>query len=611
MALAESVLRRVHKLGIIPKVVKVLPIISFCFALASVAWLLVLPQNGQFRNTYISENALMPGQVTSYFRESEWNIVRGYRLDTKEWDYEQAAESNPALESWLTDLGLKMTHYNDPKTNSSTLYGVMRATRGDNTEAVVLAVPYFTSTEETNIGGMALAPALARYFNRMSIWSKNIIFVFPKDGHASLRSWVEAYHTSLDLTAGSIEAAIVMEYAQDSDNFDHMQLFYEGLNGQLPNLDLINTITTIARNENMHVSIQGTSGEELTRRDYVSRVRTLAKGIINLALAGLHKSSLGCEAFSGWQIQAVTIRAVGTGGPDITQFGRIVDSTFRAVNNLLEKFHQSFFFYLLLSPTHFVSIGTYLPSAVLLAVAFALSSLCCLANGVTGREYLMGMGNLLGIFTAVELVCLGLAFALPQLVINTSDPVSRSGAILILASILTIVLSTRKVGRALIPLRLSKVTTYALISFSLYFIAMLITTLLIVHFALAFTIGLCTLPLTFIQPLMSELIKAGCDSSQTHNRITALIFLCSPATALLILGYFQSENGAEGTFALVYRLLSLWDELQCWTWFVVALGWLPAWISISIAYNFGTFETAEDQKIEKEKVAEEKVADEK
>ncbi|KAF3989549.1 hypothetical protein FT663_03575 [Candidozyma haemuli var. vulneris] len=599
MALAESFLRRVHKSGIIPKVVKLLPVISFVFALASVAWLLVLPQDGQFRNTYISENALMPGQVTSYFRESEWNIVRGYRSETKKWNYEESARSNPMLETWLTDLGLKVAHFEDDKTNSSTLYAIMHAPRGDNTESVVLVAPYITSTNEDNIGGLALAPALARYFGRMSIWSKNVIFVFPRDGHASLRSWVEAYHTSLDLTAGSIEAAIVLEYAKDSDNFDHLQLIYEGLNGQLPNLDLINTITTIARNENMHVGIQSTPGEELTRRDYGSRLRTLARGILHLAMAGLHKSTFGCEAFSGWQIQAVTIRAVGTGGPDITQFGRIVDSTFRAVNNLLEKFHQSFFFYLLLSPKHFVSIGTYLPSAVLLAVAFALSSLCCLANGVTGGEYLIGMGTLLMTFTAIELVCLIFAFALPHLVETAADPYSQSRLIIIVAIVVSFLLSLKQVVRAIVPSRFSKVTTYSLIAFSLYFIAMLITTLLIVHFALAFTIGLCSLPLTFIQPQISAQIKNKGNAFKT--KILACLLVSSPITAILLLGYFYDGEKEAGIVTLTQRLLTSWDELQCWTWFVVALGWFPAWISIAIAYTFGTFEEAGVQEVQEEK----------
>lgn len=599
MALAESFLRRVHKLGIIPKVVRLLPLISFAFAIASLAWLLVLPQDGQFRNTYISENALMPGQVTSYFRESEWNIVRGYRSETKKWNYEESARSNPMLEFWLTDLGLKVASFEDEKTNSSTLYAVMHAPRGDNTEAVVLVTPYITSTNEDNIGGFAITPALARYFGRMSIWSKNVIFVFPKDGHAALRSWVEAYHTSLDLTAGSIEAAIVLEYPKDSDNFDHMQLFYEGLNGQLPNLDLINTITTIARNENMHVGIQDTPGEQLTRRDYWSRLRTLARGILRLAISGLHKSSLGCEAFSGWQIQAVTIRAVGTGGPDITQFGRIADSTFRAVNNLLEKFHQSFFFYLLLSPTHFVSIGTYLPSSVLLAVAFALSSLCCLANGVTGTEYLSGMGVLLMTFTAIELVCLVLAFALPHLVLASADPFQLSQWIILAAIIMTTFLSVKQITRPLIPLRLSKVTTYSLLAFSLYFIAMLITTLLIVHFALAFSIGLCSLPLTFIQPQISAQIKNR--DFKTQLRILLCLATSSPVTAIVLLGYFYENEKEAGVIALTQRLLTLWDELQCWTWFVVALGWFPAWISIAIAYTFGTFDDGEVEPKEKNK----------
>ena len=47
----------------------------------------------------------------------------------------------------------------------------------------------------------------------------------------------------------------------------------------------------------------------------------------------------------------------GTEGKDVTQFGRIVDSTFRSVNNLLEKFHQSFSFYLMLSPNTLCLLG--------------------------------------------------------------------------------------------------------------------------------------------------------------------------------------------------------------------------------------------------------------
>lgn len=590
MALAETFLRKIHKLGVLPKIVKLLPKISFLLAAISVLWLLILPSDGNYRNTYISENALMPGQVTSYFRESEWNYVRGFRMETKYWDFENSHKSHPSLESWLSNLGLKVSYHYDEASNSTILYAIMHATRGDNTEAVVLVTPYMTSTNQPNIGGFALAPTLARYFSRMSIWSKNIIFVFPPDNGVALRNWVEAYHTSLDLTAGSIEAAIVMEYPEDSDNFDHMKVFYEGLNGQLPNLDFFNVVQTISRNENIKLNIQNTPLGQIEQNNYYTRLRTLASGILNLATAGLKSVSPGCEAFSGWQIQAVTIQAVGTGGPDITQFGRIVDSTFRSVNNLLEKFHQSFFFYLLLSPTNFVSIGTYLPSAVLLAVAFAVSSLCCLANGVTGSQYLSGIGSLLGSFTAIELLCLVLALILPSTVDRASNEISLTSIVFIALLIVTTLLSFKPLLRTTLSFRFSETTTHLLVAFSLYFIAMLITTLLIVHYALAFTIGLCTLPLTFIQPLTSLALANKEPIAKAELKITLCLLASSPITVIACLGWFLEGGSYNGILHFFSTLLTSWRDVQCWTWFVIALGWLPAWLTIALASTLGNFQ---------------------
>lgn len=46
-----------------------------------------------------------------------------------------------------------------------------------------------------------------------------------------------------------------------------------------------------------------------------------------------------------------------------------MESTLRTSNNLLERLHASFFFYLLTTPGTFMKIGTFLPSAVLVGVA--------------------------------------------------------------------------------------------------------------------------------------------------------------------------------------------------------------------------------------------------
>lgn len=581
MALAETILRKVHKLGLVPKIIRALPLVSLFLAVASVAWLAFLPVDGQYRNTYISENALMPGQVTSYFRESEWNHVRGFRSEVVKWDFDAVSLANPTLELWLEDFGLTVSHHHDAKTNLTTMYLLMHAPRGDDTEALVLVVPYFTADGEANVGGFALGPALARYFSRLSIWLKNIILVFPRDGKTVLRLWVGAYHTTLDDTAGSIDAAIVMEYPSELDGFDHMELYYEGLNGQLPNLDLINTATTIARHESMRVSVQGIN---IGSTDYWSRVRVLAWGILRLAVSGFANRAVGCESFSGWQIQAITIRAVSGSGPDITQFGRIVDSTFRSVNNLLEKFHQSFFFYLLLSPTNFVSIGTYLPAAVLVGASFAVSSLYTLANGVSPADYIANLGVLVGVYTAIELVCAGGAFLLQHVVLASEARDVCSATIVAALGTVTLAAAGGSLLRGSHSLVFSRAISYMLIAFSLYFIAMLITSLLIVHFALALTIGICALPLTFVTPL----IQSG-NGVKSRVKIAVALLASSPVTALIALGYFVDGGEYEGVVSVVKGLLTSWHELQSWTWFVVALGWFPSWACVALACTFGDF----------------------
>ena len=42
-------------------------------------------------------------------------------------------------------------------------------------------------------------------------------------------------------------------------------------------------------------------------------------------------------------------------------FDRVIEGIFRSLNNLLEQFHQSFFFYLLPESQRYVSIGMFMP----------------------------------------------------------------------------------------------------------------------------------------------------------------------------------------------------------------------------------------------------------
>lgn len=64
-----------------PRLLKLPPYISLLCMLGGVIWVLLLPLNLYSRQTYISENALLPGQVHTYFGGSEQNVFRAYKQE--------------------------------------------------------------------------------------------------------------------------------------------------------------------------------------------------------------------------------------------------------------------------------------------------------------------------------------------------------------------------------------------------------------------------------------------------------------------------------------------------------------------------------------------------
>lgn len=67
-----------------PRLLKLPPYLSFLCIAIGVIWLFLLPLNEYSRRTYISENALLPGQVHTYFGGSEHNVFRAYRHEVDE-----------------------------------------------------------------------------------------------------------------------------------------------------------------------------------------------------------------------------------------------------------------------------------------------------------------------------------------------------------------------------------------------------------------------------------------------------------------------------------------------------------------------------------------------
>lgn len=570
MGLFENIQRQSNRLGLGKKIVKGLPYLSLVAAIAGVIWLAILPIEGQFRNTYISENALLPGQAHTYFRETEWHKARGYREEVHRLEMESEEVRTNTVHQWFEDIGLKtgfhkweVSHGADEIRNGTNVYGILHAPRGDNTEAMVLIAPWINKDGDYNDGGVALSAALARYFKKWSVWSKNIVFVVTSDSQLAVRKWVEAYHTSLENTAGAIEAAIVLDYPRKEDYFDIVEIYYDGLNGQLPNLDLINTATIVANHEGLRSVVQGMHNH-FNKGTYAARAKTLLRGVLGQLFAGINGPGPGGENFSGWRIDTITLRAHGTHGPsDITTFGRLAESVFRSINNLLEHFHQSFFFYFLLAPKHFVSIGTYLPAAMLVSNSFPLMAIYIMVVHNNGTDIHNRLIKPIAVLASIYCGCA--LFGWVMLWIPTDTAVVAVAAATVAGYFVPLFV------QRILKIKANRVFLANLQALSLVVHGLFLTTLATVNFALALVIGLITVPVAWVG---------------YHPKITGGLWkLSSPFTSIALWAaynwYYHSEK-IGGSFPLAYYnaisgLLWGWRGLEVWTWGVIVGVWLPTW----------------------------------
>lgn len=90
-----------------PRILKLPPYLSLLCIVVGVAWLLLLPLNEYSRRTYISENALLPGQVHTYFGGSDQNVFRAYKHEVLGLEHSSNSEwvvviGGQARRCWLT-----------------------------------------------------------------------------------------------------------------------------------------------------------------------------------------------------------------------------------------------------------------------------------------------------------------------------------------------------------------------------------------------------------------------------------------------------------------------------------------------------------------------------
>ncbi|KAI0542478.1 GPI transamidase component GAA1 [Xylaria digitata] len=598
-----------------PRLLKLPPYLSLLCIVVGVVWLLLLPLDDYSRRTYISENALLPGQVHTYFGGSDQNVFRAYRHEVDALKDKTNTEINDGLETIIKGIGLKVgrqnyTYHSAGNTYAGeNVYAILQAPRGDATEAIVLVTAWKNAKGEFNRNGVALALTLARYFKRWSLWSKDIILVIPPDSRAGIQAWVDAYHDAHDsssvaplpIKSGLLQGAVAIDYPQEG-RFDGVHIVYDGVNGQLPNLDLINSVNNIANGQmGMHSFIQERFGHS---DKYNDRLKTMLRGMMNQGLGhavGPHSS------FIPYHVDAVTLQPVGNGWHDEMGLGRLVEGTFRSLNNLLEHLHQSFFFYLLIHKDRFVSIGTYLPSAMLIAVNFTIMAILMWVKSgsrdsisdptessvVASTET---VDEKKGVATATRSVPptverelylpLGIVItchflgALPLFIFNHT-PSHLLASVFLIFSIFNIALppliSNLVNLTATRPLTLQQL--YLLKSFSLLLLGMFLSSLATLNFSLAFLVGLASTPLSFARPWPNHAV--------VRYAYAALLNIVSP-TAVVLAGTtayaFSMRLGGNGSGlldTLEYVLSEAafgWDIWGLYIPLVVWCVWWPAWL---------------------------------
>lgn len=222
-------------------------------------------------------------------------------------------------------------------------------------------------------------------------WAKNIIFVIGDQDLHGLQAWINAYHQppnyqdnpylvheTMFTRFGLIYSAINLEI--DTFTPKTLDVRIEGSNGLLPNLDLFNVAVELLSRENVPVTFHGASfnmvPSEMT--NFVSNLITV-KDMMGTQASNRMNGAHGL--FQRYAIPAITLKTVPKIKSDefsiVTpvSIGRAIEGTIRSINNLQERFHRSYYFYLLPNTRRYISIGYYMISFGLILLPLTIKSL--------------------------------------------------------------------------------------------------------------------------------------------------------------------------------------------------------------------------------------------
>eukprot|EP00211_Chloroparvula_japonica_P004751 CAMPEP_0119125164 /NCGR_PEP_ID=MMETSP1310-20130426/4532_1 /TAXON_ID=464262 /ORGANISM="Genus nov. species nov., Strain RCC2339" /LENGTH=608 /DNA_ID=CAMNT_0007115209 /DNA_START=154 /DNA_END=1980 /DNA_ORIENTATION=+ len=377
------------------KLVRFLKPLSLIFFVGGLISFIYYPDHVA-ESTYMSEHALMPGGARCEIDEKvigRW----GKTLRTMSMDGVLQGMASIVPEYYVHTLEVR--HESGRRQDEPELVrvgvGIVRARSGSGTEAIVVAGPVDSLTQDH---GSSVPPVLLSLMQELSnaAWlHKDIIFLmYPKQfEYEAIGSWLESYvggvvdewGSSQLPRVGMLRTAICL----DSDvGYKNAEVLYDGVDGRLPNLDLLNCAMREGRKTGVRLSLGNLFEDQSPRpSSHPALYSPLLNGIqdflrwfrpyspypytmtmVETFLSGLLRQAIGRPngihaIFQRYRIEALS---VGTNPQVLASYGLrvgcVLEGLVRNANNLIETLHQSFYQYFLPHPFLYISIGHYMVS---------------------------------------------------------------------------------------------------------------------------------------------------------------------------------------------------------------------------------------------------------
>jgi len=503
------------------------------------------------RGTYFSENALGAGNARSSF--ASHHIVQGEAIG----DVAAIGEVEEAMKQVIPN---SRTHH------SGAVYGILKPLVGaDRRESIIIVNHLYTS-------GLGLSLGISKALSDVTWLSKNVILVEVSD-ERQLAAWIKDYYSeSSDMVrGGTIIGGIVLDFEKPDEGIDHVEIDVAGIDGKLPNLDLVNLVIYILNSKIRAPVTIGSNPlmDEKQRNKLSDTIMTLSKNITPLRRTSVKTYLSEMDnlirfmrdvAFgnSGWHayllpydIHSLTVKVHSNSKKSnkvqTEAMGEAVELIVRSISNLSERFHQSYFLYLLPNLRKFVSIGEFFGP---LLMVLSPSAICLiLILHTASQESISGLLVAFLIFTSTLSFSLGvLRFVVP--VLGT-----ESILVMYIPSILAVVL-----------LRRFECTSLETLKVFLIFFSFIVHVMIgMFNFPFAFISAAFTTPLyalTCIQSRSSRLVRLvmilWCAFSA--NAFRAIPYLMPPDSGWtsynedpLVKAYDET-----GSFHLVYLVLVFW-----------------------------------------------------